>query len=616
MLGLCPFHNEKTPSFTVSPNKQIFKCFGCGKGGNSIHFLMEHEKMTYPEAIRSLAGKYNIELEETQQDEGYHEEQKEREGMFLLNDLALEYFQQQLFDTNFGRSVALNYFKERGFREETIRTFALGYAPASGTGLVDYTFQAGYKKEVLEAAGLMHSSGRDFFRDRVMFAIRNMTGKVIGYGGRILKSDTKAPKYLNTPETKIYNKRHVLYGLFEAKKEIRTVNQCILVEGYTDVISLHQGGFKNTIAASGTSLTKEQIRLIKRFTSNVLVLFDGDVAGLKATMRALDMVLEEDLNVKIVALPEGQDPDSYLKELGASDFRAFMERTAKDFLYFKTDLLLAETQADPVRKAEVVKEIIQSIAHIPDPIKRALYIKECARLLELDEQILIRETNRKVSQFIRQKQNRIGNQVQQSSAPDPLPDGVAIQYQQPSFQHEQKALSDVHQEKDIVRLLITFGHEMYNETTTVGAFIFEEINPYSAQLNDTIFTKVITDYFKLLSDGTTPTPDFFVNHNDSQIREMSIDFLTESYDYSPNWEIKMDSPLQTQQPPEKNYALDTLYAVRRFKLVKIEKLCNENKNRLKDLTDDGESQHLLQVQNKLYEMRKQLSDLLNIVIFR
>ena len=348
LIGNCPFHNEKTPSFTVSPTKNIFKCFGCGKGGNSAQFLMEHESFTFPEALRHIAKRYNIEIEETVASRESIEERQMLDSLFIVNQYARDFFQKQLFETDEGKSVGLSYFKDRGFLEDTIKKFGLGFAPNHNKLLTNTAVSVGHKESLLKKLGLTTSYGKDFFRNRVMFTIHNLSGKVIGFGGRILQKDVKAPKYINSPETEVYNKSKVLYGAYFAKKSIRQNDECIMVEGYTDVLSLHQSGIENVVASSGTSLTVEQIRLVKRYTPNMKILYDGDTAGVKAALRGLDLVLEQDMNVKVVLLPEGEDPDSYLQKVGVTAFKEYIEQEANDFLLFKTKLLLKEAAGDPI----------------------------------------------------------------------------------------------------------------------------------------------------------------------------------------------------------------------------------------------------------------------------
>ncbi len=419
LIGLCPFHNEKTPSFTVSPAKNIYKCFGCGKGGNAVQFLMEHEQFTYPEALRHLAAKYGIEIEEEEVSSEERLEQQRADSLFLVNEFAMNYYQEQLFETDLGKSIGLNYFKERGFREETIKKFGLGYAPEGKDKFTLAAVNASYNAELLKQLGLTTDYGSDFFRNRVMFTIRNLSGKVVALAGRIMATDVKAPKYINSPETEIYHKSKVLYGAYFAKGPIRKQDECILVEGYTDVISLHQAGIENVVASSGTSLTTGQIHLIKRYTSNVKVLFDGDPAGIKAALRGIDMLLEQDLNVRIVILPEGEDPDSYLKKVGTEAFKDFINgEEAKDFILLKADLLLQEAGNDPIKRAGIIKEIVQSIARVPDPLKRSLFVKECSRLFEVDENILINETNKAVAGHMkrREQERHIENRRKQREA--------------------------------------------------------------------------------------------------------------------------------------------------------------------------------------------------------
>jgi len=385
LIGLCPFHNEKTPSFNVSPSKNIFKCFGCGKGGDAVQFLIEHEHFTFAEALLYIAKKYNIEVEETVVSQEAMAEKQHFESLYIVNQFASDFYQEQLFETDRGKSIGKSYFKERGFRDETIRHFGLGFAPNQPDALTTKAVGMGYNIEFLRSVGLTTQYERDFFRDRVIFPIHNLSGKIIAFAGRILVKDVKAPKYINSPETEIYNKSKTLYGAFFAKRAIRQEDECILVEGYTDVISLHQSGIENVVASSGTSLTVEQARLIRRYTPNVKILYDGDLAGIKAALRGVDILLEQDLNVRIVLLPDGEDPDSYLQQAGVEAFKTYISQTAKDFITFKADQLMKEAGNDPVKKAHVIKDIISSIAKIPDPIKRMVYVRECSRIAQVSE---------------------------------------------------------------------------------------------------------------------------------------------------------------------------------------------------------------------------------------
>ncbi|OYT12656.1 MAG: DNA primase [Bacteroidetes bacterium 4572_114] len=379
LLGLCPFHNEKTPSFTVSPKKGIYKCFGCGKGGNSVQFLMDHEQFTYPEALKYLAKKYNIEIEEKEQTPEEIKLLNEKESLFHVTDFAAKYFASNIFDSEQGRAIGLSYFKERGFREDTIKKFQLGYAIDAWDNFTAHAIKMGYNIDYLEKTGLTIVKGKktyDRFRGRVIFPIQNLSGRVLGFGGRTLSSDPKSPKYVNSPESDIYHKSKVLYGINLAKNSIITNDNCFLVEGYTDVISMHMAGVENVVSSSGTSLTTDQIRLISRYTKNITILYDGDEAGIKASFRGIDMILEQGMDVKIVLFPEGEDPDSFARSHRSSEVHDFIKDKAHNFIFFKTNLLIKDAEHDPVKKAGLIKEIVGTIALIPDQIIRSVYVKE------------------------------------------------------------------------------------------------------------------------------------------------------------------------------------------------------------------------------------------------
>ncbi|MFN5317563.1 MAG: DNA primase, partial [Bacteroidia bacterium] len=379
LIGLCPFHNEKTPSFNVSTARGIYKCFGCGEGGNSLRFVMEHEKLSYPEAIRYLAKKYQINVEETAQSNEVKEEQRDRESMLLLNEWACTFMEHQLHQTEYGQSIGYTYFKERGFTDETIRTFKLGISPDGWSVLTETAEKEGYLKDYLVKTGLSvqrdDGSLFDRFRGRVMFPIQNNSGRIIGFGGRILTNDKKVAKYVNSPESEVYHKSAVLYGIYQARKAITELDEVLLVEGYTDVISLHQAGIHHVVASSGTSLTQDQIRILRRYTQNVTILYDGDSAGIKASFRGIDMILQEGMNVKIVLFPDGEDPDSFARQNTPFYIREYIRAEARDFVAFKTNILAEEAGSDPIKKTALLRDIIGSLALIPDPILRALYIK-------------------------------------------------------------------------------------------------------------------------------------------------------------------------------------------------------------------------------------------------
>lgn len=389
--GLSPFADERTPSFMVSPVKQIWKDFSSGKGGNVVAFLMEHEHFSYPEAIRYLAKKYNIEIEESEQNDEQKAAASTRESMYLVSSYALTFYQNTLWETTHGKAIGLSYFKERGFTDDTIRQFQLGYAPDDWSAFTDTALKAGYQLDFLEQTGLSivkEDKNFDRFRGRVMFPIHSMSGRVLGFGGRILVQDKKAAKYVNSPESDIYNKSKVLYGLYQAKQSIAKEDNCFLVEGYTDVIQMHQRGVTNVVSSSGTALTPDQIRLIRRLTPNITVLFDGDAAGLRASIRGIDLILQEGMNVRVCSFPEGQDPDSFAREHTQDEFEKFLAENAKDFIQFKANLLVHEAAKDPIKKAETIREMVQSIALIPDRIKQEVYVRSCASVMQISEDVL------------------------------------------------------------------------------------------------------------------------------------------------------------------------------------------------------------------------------------
>lgn len=618
MMGLCPFHNEKTPSFVVSPAKNIYKCFGCGRAGGPVQFLMEHESFTFPEALRYIAKKYGIEVEETQASQEEIAARQHLDSLYLVNQFAQEYFQQQLFDTDLGKSVGLSYFKRRGFREETIKKFGLGFTTDQRSGFTDVATKTGYSLESLKKLGLTTQYDRDFFRNRVMFTIHNLSGKPIAFAGRIMAKDVKAPKYINSPETEIYHKSKVLYGANFAKVPIRQQDECILVEGYTDVISLHQAGIENVVAASGTSLTTEQIRLIKRYTPNVKILFDGDFAGLKAALRGIDLILAQDLNVKVVLLPDGEDPDSYLQSVGTSAFKTYLDEKAQDFIFFKTNLLLKQVGNDPVRKTELIKDVVGSISKIPDPIKRSLYIKECARLVSVEEQLLINEINKVVSKELtkhRASNDRGNLQKVQRHEAQMLSDSL----EQPVPQQKESRVGDEFQEKDIVRILVAGGDAIFDkeENITVAAFIISNIEDVIEDFDNQTYQQIAKLAQERLASGHPLTTDFFTQHPESAVQQMAINLITSPYELSENWEKRYEITLQTQKSPELNFSEDSIQALKRFRLRKISRMCQKNQEEIKQLSASGDMDKLMvhmKVQQKLLSIRNELAKELGTVV--
>ena len=504
--GLSPFTNEKTPSFFVSPAKQIFKCFSTGKGGNVVSFLMEQEHMTYPEALRYLAKKYGIEIEEDEVDSP--EEQKalnERQNIEVVTKFAQEFFTDSLLNTDEGRSIGLSYFKERGFSDETIEKFQLGYSPDDSQALLNAAKKGQYSIEYLEKAGLIKRSGDrqfDFFRGRVIFPIHNLTGKPIAFGARTLKSDKKVAKYFNSPESELYYKSKVLYGIYQSRSTIVKEDNCYLVEGYTDVISLHQAGIHNVVASSGTSLTTDQVRLIKRYTSNITILYDGDPAGIKASFRGIDIILEAGLNVKVVLFPEGQDPDSYARSVNSEALKAYLEKEQNDFIVFKSRVLQKEAGDDPVKKAALVRDILESIALVQDSILRSFYIRECARLLDVEENNLVQELNK----ILRKKQYASTGQT------PPLDNYIRPQA---PIKKKEKTLSSRELEIDILMKLLQYGNqqiiiELINENdekaevlTHVADYILFEVNSDYVDFRDDGY-RLLLEEFRNIEIENTP----------------------------------------------------------------------------------------------------------------
>ena len=538
-LGLCPFHNEKTPSFTVSPAKGIFKCFGCGKGGNAVNFIMEHESLSYPEALKYLAKKYNIEVEEKELSADEVQAQNERESMLVLSSYAARVFGETLFDTDEGKSIGLSYFKERGFRQETLKKFEIGYSFDQWEWFTKKAQKDGYKLDYLVKTGLTIQKEEktfDRFSGRVMFPIHSLSGQVLGFGGRTLRKDTKTAKYLNSPESEIYHKSRIVYGIFQARKAILKDDKCYLVEGYTDVLSLHEAGIENVVASSGTSLTQEQIRLIKRFTNNISVLYDGDEAGIKASLRGIDLILEEGMNVKVTPLPMGEDPDSFSKKKSIEEFTAYIAKHETDFIRFKTELLLREAESDPVKKANLVREIVRSIAVIPETISRTIYIQECSNLMGIAEQVLYNEVN----MLRRDKAFRDRNRY-------PGPQDLPKQSQKP---HEPVRATDgtAFSEREVVRLLLKYGSEEFRkikneeegteEVVSIAQFIVGEITADELDFNNKIFKRMFDDYAFHIKEGIFPGDKFFVMHQDPDISRVSADLLAESYELSTIWTSK------------------------------------------------------------------------------
>lgn len=622
LLGLCPFHNEKTPSFTVSPSKGIYKCFGCGRAGSSVNFIMDHEQHSYPEALRYLAEKYNIEIEEEEQSPEQLQATNERESLFLVSKFAAEYFQDQLMNSGNGKAIGLSYFKERGFREETIEKFKLGYSHDEWEAFTKEALAKGYSLDYLEKSGLTIVKGEkkfDRFKGRVMFPIQNISGRVIGFGGRTLLADKKTAKYLNSPESDIYHKSNVLYGLNLAKKQIIQKDRCFIVEGYTDVISLHQNGVENVVSSSGTSLTIEQIRLIKRYTSHVTILFDGDTAGIKAAFRGIDMILEEGLNVKVLTFADGEDPDSFARNNSTADVLDYLENKATDFIRFKTNLLLEETGDDPIKRASLIKEIVESIALIPDPIARSVYIQECSNLMNIGEQALLSELNK-----VRRK--KISKKSRERA---PLPEEPLEPFLGNDFEAADKAPKvDIlsFQEEDVIRTLIKYGNTDISIPTTseaqkeeeqelieatVAEYIVFEVEKDQLPFNNPVYAKIYSYFKGAVEKEQALEENLLVANQDQQISSFVIECLMEKYSLSINWEEKHKILTITE-----DQILPKLIhkGVCSWRLNKVISIINEKQQLLKDTSVNHEE--ILGELIKLNDAKKALAHELGRIILK
>lgn len=542
MIGLCPFHNEKTPSFTVSPAKGICKCFGCGKGGNSVNFIMELEQLNYYEALKHLAKKYNIEVVEKELTAEQLAYRNDRESMLIVNEYAKTYFSTNLHEHIDGKAIGMSYFKERGFNEDIIRKFQLGYSLDARDAFTQDAQKQGYKKEFLVKTGLTLENENgylsDRFRGRVMFPVHSLSGKVVAFGGRILKKDEKMAKYVNSPESEVYHKSNELYGIYFSKQAIVKHDRCFLVEGYTDVISMHQSGIENVVASSGTSLTQGQIRLIHRFTPNVTVIYDGDAAGIKASIRGIDMLLEEGMNIKVVLLPDGEDPDSFAKKQNASDFIAYIEKNAVDFIRFKTGLLLEEAGNDPIKRAGLISDIVRSISVIPDNIIRSVYIKECSSLMSIDESTLINEVNKIKSTKIEKEQERQANT--QNFPPVVVPpeeeEAIAQTAAEPARENPYRI-----EELMILRYVVRYGEQvLFSEQvqteqgeqtveTKIIEFICNDLETDNLYLHDPLYALVLAEAKMRVQDASFIAERFFLNHPNPEISRLALNLVTDKY---------------------------------------------------------------------------------------
>ena len=599
--GLSPFTDEKTPSFFVSPSKNIFKCFSSGKGGNVVSFLMEHEHFTYPEALKFLAKRYNIEVEEEEQTPEDKEAESEREALYNLSAFAQKYFTEQLWDTETGRAIGLEYFKERDLKEDTITKFQLGYSPDEWDAFTKHAQEGGYKLEYLEKTGLSiikDEKQYDRFRGRVIFPIHNLSGRVLGFGGRTLKSDKNIPKYVNSPESDIYLKSKILYGLYFAKGPIIKEENCYLVEGYTDVISLHQAGFENVVSSSGTALTEDQIRLIGRYTKNITILYDGDPAGIKASFRGIDLILEQSLNVRIVLFPDGEDPDSFVRKHRRAEVEDFLKENAVDFIRFKTNLLLDEVGDDPIKKSGLIREIVTSISLIPDAIARQVYVQECSSMLDISEQALMNELNKLLRKKFYKKA-------------DARPEEVPPEQQdiQVEAQKEIDVTDSEFQERDLIRILLQHGTEelLFSDKVTekhfedriiiAARFIVDEVQQDEITFSNPTYQKIYDSYLDLMGEADSAQTQLLIEHDDQEISLEVTNLILSPHDLSPNWKEQRIS-VTTESDKLKEAVLSVLYS---FKAKKIEKQIRDVQLEIKNSKDESDQMILL---SKLKELKE------------
>jgi len=644
-LGLCPFHNEKTPSFTVSPSKEIYKCFGCGRSGNAISFVMEHEKYSYVDALKWMANKYGIEIEETFATDEQRQQMQAADSLYIINSFAQQFFTKQLFETEEGQDIGLSYLKERGFREEIIKKFQLGYSPAQRDAFAKEAIAKQYNSELLLKTGLVVNRNeqlQDNYRGRIIFPVHNHSGKVLGFGARILKSNDKAPKYINTPENEIYVKSKILYGSYFARQSIDKADECLLVEGYTDVISLYQAGIENVVASGGTSLTADQLRLVKKYTNNLTIVYDGDSAGIKAALRGLDMALEEGLNVKLVLIPDNEDPDSYVNKVGPTIFREFVQRNKKDFILFQLNVALKDAGADSNKKAEVVNQIAETISRInkaEDFTKQQDYIKQCSEILKIDEGGL----HALVNKFIR---NRIVTQEK------------ALPFEEAKLHEEnaKKALEtdyddttfnllfkDELQEREFAKMLLQHGTKYWDEEQLVADHIFSEMIDESLLDNPDIISLVNVFKKQIQTAPGVLNKNYFIYHPDSKISSLAVSLLNFPYEESEHWRkeysqatgyqkqlfeqgyeqfiqtVARDNDQQLMRylkTDEDKTHLEVESALNYLKLRKIKRMLNENHEDLEKNHSKEEQDVLFRTHQHLKQMERSITEKLGTVILR
>jgi DNA primase len=605
--ALSPFTNEKTPSFYVVPSKGIFKDFSSGKGGDGITFVMEHEGMSYLEAIKHLAKKYGVEIKEDARTPEEEISQSERDSLYIVMNFAKDHYKNLLHKNAEGKSIGLSYYRERGFNDRILEKFELGYCLNDWHNLEQSAIKKGFSQHILEKAGLIikkDDKTYDRFRGRVIFPVHNLSGKVVAFGARILTREKDQPKYINSPETDIYRKSQTLYGLFQAKNEIRKHEFCYLVEGYTDVISLHLAGIENVVASSGTALTEDQIRLMRRFTENVTVLFDGDPAGIKAALRGIDLVLKGGLNVRVVLLPDGEDPDSFSKKMGSTEFQQYLKSHSKDFISFKIDLLSADASKDPIKRAEAIREIVTSIALIPDPIKRSVYIKETGDLLRIQETVLLTELNKILIQERRKREQ----ERDREELREPLPD-VDAEVMQTSRTDVSTMVQM--QERETIRLLLNYAESGLGDDLKVVDFMLTELD--EVEFTNQVYKEIFEAFKRGAEKGTRVDNFYFLENGSDAIKRVVADLMTSRYETSPHWSDKYHIYFPDEKQDMTNV---TMKNVLRLKFRLIHKLIEENLQEMRSSTNELTQDKHLSVQTQLKEVEKEIAEALGIVVAR
>ena len=610
-LGNCPFHHEKTPSFTVSPTKEIYKCFGCGKSGNAIGFVMDHEKYSYVEALRWLANKYNIELEETETSPEFKAIQLTSDSLFIINNFAKNFFNDALLNTEEGTDIALSYLKERGFNTQTIEKFQLGYNPSAKDAFTKTAIDGQYNKDLLLKTGLVVSRDKklmDNYRGRIIFPIHNQSGKILGFGARIIKSNDKAPKYINTPENEIYIKSKILYGSYFARTAIDKADECLLVEGYTDVVSLHQAGIENVVASGGTSLTIDQLRLIKKYTKNLTIIYDGDNAGIKAALRGLDLALEEGLDVKLVLIPDKEDPDSYVNKIGATEFIEFVKREKKDFILFQLGIALKDAANDSSKKSAIINQIAETISKInktEDFTKRQDYIKKVSELLKVEETGF----NALVNKVIREKINKEEFKITKSDV-----DFINTEnYQQPDIEISDLLTKDELHEQALVRSLLEFGLKEWDETQKVADYFFNYYDELEDLIDNKKLVTIINIYRTLYKEGEEPSVKNFLYNEDKKLNEMIIKIMDVQSEISPNWKDHYEGHIPTR---EELYKEEVLSTMNYLQLRKIKRLILENQEEMQKTLDNDQQMICMQTHQHLKKLESEITKKIGTVIYK